>query len=451
MDSLGKSKDQEDRHRLCDEWNRVRNQMRAELGSSAFKNWLSPLEFEESRRGTVVLRAPKRYLKEWLEGQYAHRILALWRRDNPRVHHVAIVAPESEEALAPAPVESAPVVLGAPIDPALTFESFVVGAPNALACNAAHRIVEGGGRTFNPLFLFGASGLGKTHLMHAIANAYALQHPGSTIVYMNAEAFTYRFTQSVGNKEAINDFKKTLRAADVLLVDDIQFIFGKTSTEQELFYTLSHFMECRRPVIMSADRSPAGLSGVGERMRSRLSGGVSAQLQGTTMDLRLSILKRKLTGQEHDLSEEVLTFLAQKITTNVRELEGALNRLLAQSSVSSRPITQEDCDLVLYDLIQLREARITVEGIQRRVAEHFGITRADLSSAGKARSIARPRQVAMYLTKTLTTLSLPNIGRRFGGRDHTTVVYSVKTVEKLMKSDEAFAEEIRRLRHDITC
>src|SRR5207253_5701330 len=333
----------------------------------------------------------------------------------------------------------------APLDARLTFSNFVVGKPNELAFAAARRVADATSVPFNPLFLYGGVGLGKTHLMHAIAWEIRTRDPSRRVIYLSAEKFMYQFVRALRFKDTVA-FKEQFRSVDALMIDDVQFISGKDSTQEEFFHTFNALVDQNRQIVISADKSPSDLAGLEERMRSRLGWGLVADIHPTTYELRLGILQSKAEQSALRLPQKILEFLAHKIVSNVRELEGALNRIIAQMQLVGREITLEGAQDLLHDLLRANERRVTIDEIQRRVAEHFNIKRAEMTSSRRARAVARPRQVAMYLSKQLTSRSLPEIGRKFGGRDHTTVIHAVKKIEELSASDSALAEDVELLR-----
>ena len=349
--------------------------------------------------------------------------------------HLANVRPANDTALE----------ISAPLDLRYTFDNFVVGKPNEFAHAAAKRIAESPNAQFNPLFLYGGVGLGKTHLMHAIAWNIREVDPNRTVIYMSAEKFMYRFIRALREQNTV-DFKDQFRNVDVLMIDDVQFISGKDSTQEEFFHTFNALVDQGRQIVISADKSPSDLEGMEERLKSRLNCGLVADIHATTYELRLGILQTKAERMGVEVPSKVMEFLAHKITSNVRELEGALNRVTAHASLVGRDITLESAQDVLHDLIRAHDRRVTIEEIQKKVAAHFNIRTSDMHSARRARSVARPRQVAMYLAKQLTSRSLPEIGRKFGGRDHTTVMHAVKKVDELRERDATFAEDVELLR-----
>jgi len=443
-------------HRVSAQWARIRARMRGEFGETAFQSWLKPLICRDFQDGIVRLSVPTRFMQNWIETQYGGRLLELWRAENPSVTGMEIVhagerdqTPSSTrpavEASAPDNMAQSDTNISAPLDPRFRFDNFIVGKPNELAFAAARRVAEADNVPFNPLFLFGGVGLGKTHLMHAIASHIRQSSPEKRILYLSAEKFMYQFIRALRYKDTMA-FKEQFRSVDVLMIDDVQFIAGKENTQEEFFHTFNALVDQNRQVVISADKSPAELEGIEDRMKSRLGWGLVAEIHSTTYELRLGILQSKAEQMRADIPAKVLEFLAHKITSNVRELEGALNRLVAYANLVGRAITLETAQEVLHDLLRANDRRVTIEEIQKRVAEHFNVRLSEMHSARRSRSIARPRQIAMYLSKQLTARSLPEIGRKFGGRDHTTVMHAVKKVDELKQKDGSFAEDVELLR-----
>lgn len=443
------------------EWDRVKQRLKTEFGDSAFQSWVSPIAFSGLKDGAINLRVPTRFMRDWVVTHYADRIRTLWSGENPDVRRVQVDVESgaSEPAVRTEVDEAAPehhlkqtapsgdVVadsLSAPLDARYTFENFVVGKPNEFACAAAQRVADSDHVSFNPLFLYGGVGLGKTHLMHAIAWQIRLRSPQRRVVYLSAEKFMYSFVRALRNHDTVS-FKEQFRSADVLMIDDVQFISGKDSTQEEFFHTFNALVDQGRQIVLSADKSPSDLEEIDDRLRSRLSSGLVADLHPTTFELRLGILDAKAEQLGVTVPEKVKEFLAHRITSNVRELEGALTRLSANVQLVGGAITLELAHTLLRDLLRAHDRRVTMEEIQKRVAEHFQIRMSDMSSARRSRTVARPRQIAMYLSKQLTSRSLPEIGRAFGGRDHTTVIHAVRKVEELIKADSSFAEDVELL------
>jgi chromosomal replication initiator protein len=391
-------------------------------------------------------------MRDWVDSQYGDRLARLWKSELEGIEGVDIileggmpVAREAVEAPAIARAAAVPGDIGAPLDPRFTFANFIVGKPNELAFAAARRVAEASAVPFNPLFLYGGVGLGKTHLMHAIAWHIRETRPDRRVIYLSAEKFMYQFIRALRYKDTMA-FKEQFRSVDMLMIDDVQFIAGKDNTQEEFFHTFNALVDQNHQVIISADKSPNDLEGMEDRMKSRLGWGLVADIHPTTYELRLSILQAKAEQLEVPIPQKVLEFLAHKITSNVRELEGALNRIGAYAKLVGRPVTLENTQDVLHDILRANDRRVTIEEIQKRVAEHYNIRLSEMYSARRARAVARPRQVAMYLAKQLTARSLPEIGRKFGGRDHTTVMHAVRKVDELRSTDRGFAEDIELLR-----
>ncbi|MBT4772827.1 MAG: chromosomal replication initiator protein DnaA [Rhodospirillaceae bacterium] len=462
---------------LTEQWTRVRAKLRTDVGEAAFNSWLKPLILGDFNAGRLRVAVPTRFMRDWIDQNYGTRLTELWAAENDTVQSVEIIVEPSQtiiQAGAPprqplaqrieseaAPRDSevaagAGVTAGSPpengfgdiraaLDERFKFGSFVVGRSNELAHAAARRVGEAKSVPFNPLFLYGGVGLGKTHLMHAIAWHLTEREPQRRVLYMSAEKFMYQFIRALRYR-TIMDFKEQFRSVDVLMIDDIQFIAGKDSTQEEFFHTFNALVDQNRQIIVSADKSPSDLDGMEERLKSRLGCGLVADIHPTDYELRLGILQAKAEHIGAEIPDKVLEFLAHKITSNVRELEGALNRIVAHTTLVGRPVTLETTQDVLHDLLRANDRRVTIEEIQKRVAEHFNIRLADMHSARRARAVARPRQVAMYLAKQLTSRSLPEIGRKFGGRDHTTVMHAVRKVEELRAGDAGFNEDVELLR-----
>ena len=464
---------------LGDQWRRVRARLHAELGEATVNSWFKQIDLIGVDDGRVMLSVPTRFIRNWVVSHYADRLAKLWADEDAGFSRVDVVVhsegrpdpapcadavPERQErAAAPAAQPREDVVLanavpqgfedagvGAPLDPRFTFEAFVVGKSNELAHAAARRVAEATDVTFNPLFLYGGVGLGKTHLMHAIAWEIRTRHPERKVLYLSAEKFMYQFVRALRFKDTMA-FKQQFRSVDVLMIDDVQFISGKDSTQEEFFHTFNALIDHNRQVIISADRSPSDLEGIEERIRSRLGWGLAADIHPTDYELRLGILQAKADDMMSkngpiSIPPGVLEFLAHRIVSNVRELEGALKRVVAYASLVGRPITLDMAQEVLRDLLRSNDRKITIEEIQRRVAEYYNVRLADMLSARRARAVARPRQVAMYLSKQLTTRSLPEIGRKFGGRDHTTVIHAVRKIDELCSLDSGIEEDVDLLR-----
>ncbi len=445
-------------------WKRVHNDMRQEFGEAVFRSWLKPLTLRAYYHGTMEVSVPTRFMRDWIQTHYAQRISAMCSDKNTEIKRVQIVvvqnaivddsfASQSDSSLfgssGQEELRVAIEEISSPLDPRFTFDNYVVGKPNALAHAAARRVCESANLPFNPLFLYGGVGLGKTHLMHAIAHTIRDTTPEKIVMYLSAEKFMYQFVKALRANDTMS-FKEKFRSVDVLIIDDIQFIAGKESTQEEFFHTFNALVDQNKQIIISADRAPSDLNGVEERLRSRLAWGLVADIHPSTYELRLGILHSKRKQLGANVPDSVLEFLALKVTSNIRELEGALNRIVAHADVSKQEITLESTQDVLQDLLRAHDRRITIDEIQRKVAEHYNLRLSDMHSARRARSVARPRQVAMYLSKLLTARSLPEIGRKFGGRDHTTVMHAIRKVEELMGDDAQIAQDVEVVRRALT-
>ncbi len=472
----GISLEMEPAQKLACQWNRIRERLQAEVGEAEYRTWLRQMTLGTIDGDEVTVHLPTRFLRDWVRSHYGDRLNALWHGEDPVIRRVDIRVGRGlstgglAESLTPSPAPSksagTPVQpggtraeermeardsLSVTLEPRFTFQSFVVGKPNEFAHACARRVAERpASQGFNPLFLYGGVGLGKTHLMHAIGwelLGRRAKHPSAlaSVMYMSAERFMYRFIAAIRSQSTI-EFKEQLRSVDVLMVDDLQFLIGKDNTQEEFFHTFNALVDAGKQIVVSADKSPSDLSGLEDRLRTRLGCGMVADLHATTFELRISILEAKAAAAAVNVAPKVLEFLAHRIASNVRELEGALNRLIAHANLFGREITIETTQEVLHDILRAHDRRITIEEIQRKVAEHWNIRLTDMTSSRRARAVARPRQVAMYLAKQLTSRSLPEIGRRFGNRDHTTVMHAVARVGELIGRDAAFAEQVELLR-----
>ena len=445
-------------------WEKVSARMRVDLGDAAWRSWIKPLRVGALHNNMLTIEADSSLARDRVNSQYADRLRVISAAEftgvkrvevrlaarqqainerPPRItDHAKNAAHKPDNATGNAPEKFDPL---AGLDPRYTFANFVVGKPNELAFAVARRTAESEKVAFNPLFLYGGVGLGKTHLMHAIAWHIREQTPSRKVMYLSAEKFMYRFVRALRFRDTMS-FKEQFRSVDVLMIDDVQFISGKDSTQEEFFHTFNALVEDGRQVIISADKSPTDLEGMEERLRSRLGWGMVADIHPADYELRLGILQAKAERAQIQIPDKVLEFLAHKIVSNVRELEGALNRIMAHAMLVGREITIESTADLLADLLRASSRQISVDSIQKQVAAHYGIRVSEMFSARRARNIARPRQVAMYLTKNLTSLSYPEIGRQFGGRDHTTVMHAVKTIETLILSDSRLGEDVVLLR-----
>lgn len=446
--------------RMTDElWGQIRQRLQETVGANNYSTWIEPLVFADLRDGVATFSVPTQFIGNWVRRNFGDQIKQLINTTGSAVHRLEFSVSKRPNTNSKSPqtasskVKPAGDLPGAPLDSRFTFDSFVVGKPNELAHAAAKRVGEGGPVTFNPLFLYGGVGLGKTHLMHAIAHDLNNRRPDLNVVYLSAEQFMYRFVQALRERKMM-DFKELFRSVDVLMVDDVQFIAGKDSTQEEFFHTFNALVDQNKQIIISADRAPGEIKNLEERIKSRLQCGLVVDLHPTDYELRLGILQQKVDhyrGQYNDLvmADGVLEFLAHRISTNVRVLEGALTRLFAFASLVGREITLELAQDCLADILRASDRKITIEEIQRKVSEHYNIRLSDMIGPRRMRTLARPRQIAMYLAKQLTSRSLPEIGRRFGGRDHTTVMHGVRKIEELKTLDNQISEDLELLRRSL--
>ena len=465
-----------ERH-IANVWERVRLRLKNELGENVYSSWFSHVDLEACESGSVRLSVPTRFLKSWIQSHYRDRVLALWCELMPEVRVVNItvrsplrtnrmtVAGQDRGDKGAKPVRRAANAAatsgndrlsGSPLDPRLTFDTFMVGRSNKLAEAAARQVATapaGEAVAFNPLYLHASVGLGKSHLLQAIAAMASAGASSRRVLYLTVERFMSGFVAAFRNKSAL-DFKNALRNIDLLLIDDMQFLYGQ-SIQREFCHLLNALIDGDRQVVIACDRPPSELETLEERVRSRLSGGLTVEIGPMETELRRKILegRAEMARMRYPglvIPEAVLDHVAQVIETNGRDLEGAFNRLVAHNQLSGAPITLEMVDRTIRDLVRTREPRrIKIEDIQKAVAKHFNVTKADLLSSRRTRSVVRPRQIAMYLSKLLTPRSLPEIGRRFGGRDHTTVLHAVRKIEGLIDSDSALADDVAFLKQVI--
>src|SRR5579863_2822444 len=466
-----------------DLWQRIKQQLRVELGEDVFNSWFGRMEFEAVEGNAVRLSVPTRFLRKWIQSHYADRVLAQWQVELPDITRLELSVRSATVRLPAAKVKLAePQVLpreareaplmngeprpsvpylsvhdalgGSPLDPRLTFESFIVGRSNTLAHAAAKQIAisrRGDALMFNPLYIHAGVGLGKTHLLQAIT--WAGNNGDRKVLYLTAERFMYGFVSALKSQTTLA-FKEALRAIDVLVIDDLQFLQGR-STQHEFCHTINALIDAGRQVVIASDRPPADLESLDDRVRSRLAGGLVVEIGSLGEELRLEICKSRVAAARlyhpgFEVPAPVLVFIAKSVTHNGRDLEGAVNRLLAHSKLTGQPVTLEMAEREMRDLIRPAEPkRVRIEDIQRIVARQYNVSRADLLSSRRTANVVRPRQVAMYLSKILTLRSLPEIGRRFGGRDHTTVLHAVRKIEALTGNDAAFAEEIEGLKRQL--
>ena len=454
--------------KMEESWKKVRTKLKSKLGHDIYKNWITAIFLLKIENKIVYFKVPNNFIANWIDRNYGDIIIKTFNDENIYVDNIffdfdsdKFSADLTESKISKINYnnfsdykenrESKNIELpSSPLDKRFTFERFVVGKPNELAHAASKRVSESGLVTFNPLFLYGGVGLGKTHLMHAIAWQIKKTNPISRMLYLSAEQFMYRFVQALRFKDMYG-FKEIFRSVDILMVDDVQFIAGKESTQDEFFHTFNALVEQGKQLVISGDRAPGEIDGLEERIKSRLAWGLVVDLHPTDYELRLGILQSKVEIQSklHPgiiINNGILEFLAHRISSNVRVLEGSLTRLYAYASLVGRPIDIDMAQECLSDILRISERKVTIEEIIRKVADHYNLRMSDMISSRRSRTISRPRQLAMFLAKNLTSKSLPEIGRRFGGRDHTTVIHAVKKIEELKNKDLQIAEEVEILR-----
>ena len=444
-------------------WRRCLAQLEVELPEQQFNTWIRPLQAVEDGR-TLRLLAPNRFVVDWVNENVAGRISELVDAvaDEPSpavvlevgsrpvappamtINTHQPVAAARTAAMAPAPVRDIPAVLGSRLNPDFTFANFVEGKSNQLGRAAAFQVAENPGRAYNPLFIYGGVGLGKTHLMHAVGNMIKTRNERARVAYVHSERFVGDMVKALQHN-TINDFKTAYRSLDALLIDDIQFFAGKDRSQEEFFHTFNALFEGQQQIIMTCDRYPKELDGLEERLKSRFGWGLTVAIEPPELETCVAILMSKAAQTRVDLPDEVAFFIAKRIRSNVRELEGALRRVVANSQFTGRAITMEFAKESLRDLLASQDRLVTIENIQKTVAEYFKIRVAELLSKRRSRSIARPRQVAMALAKELTSHSLPEIGDAFGGRDHTTVLHACRVIKELRESNTRTSEDYSNL------
>jgi len=438
------------------DWQTILSGLRRDLGAQIYGQWIRSISLGDycDLTGTLELLLPSEFSASWVSDHYADRLRLAWTSTNRSVRQLKIrtrpgaarvekLQDENKTSEASPVPRASPV--RASLDPRMTFANFVRGQTNILALSAAERVAATDKPLFNPLYLQAATGQGKTHLMHAIGHAYADINPDAQILYMSAEKFMMEFVTAMRAKQVM-DFKARLRAVDVLLIDDIQFIIGKVSTQEEFLHTIDAIIGAGKRLVVAADRAPQALDGVDQRILSRLSMGLVADIQPADLELRRTILEQRLAQMpDTEVGEDVIEFLARTISRNVRELEGGLNKLLAYAQLTGKPITRALAEDQLKDILSACRRRITIDEIQRAVCEYYRIDRSEMSSKRRARAVVRPRQVAMYIAKVMTPRSYPEIGRKFGGRDHSTVIHAVRLVEGLRQQDSEMDNDVRTL------
>lgn len=458
-----------------DLWSQCANRLEDSLPPQQFNTWIRPLQAEECS-DSILLYAPNRFVLDWVKNNHYDQIVKLISEisGNTSLHikfeigtrkAASKTQPDTENATGTASSARKPVVASASkarrssssgqnslpsnLNPAFTFDSFVEGKSNQLARAASVQIAQNPGRAYNPLFIYGGVGLGKTHLMHAVGNDILQSNPDARVIYLHSERFVAEMVRALQHG-TIDAFKLHYRGVNALLIDDIQFFAGKERSQEEFFHTFNALFESQQQIILSCDRYPKEVTGIEERLKSRFGWGLTVAVEPPDLETRVAILKHKAAQLNVDLPDEVAFFIGKRVRSNIRELEGGLRRVIANAEFTGRPITLEFARDALRDLLAAQDKQVTIENIQKVVSEYFGIRSSDLLSPRRSRSVARPRQIAMSLAKELTNHSLPEIGAAFGGRDHTTVIHAVRKVEELRASDTRIADDYTSLLRTMT-
>ena len=455
---------------LVDTWQKCLDRLEGELSAQQFNTWIRPLQVIEDEHSMRLL-APNRFVLDWVNNRFLEKINQIVEADKGtssgfqvRLEIGTATAPPIRQPLAPSSITIAsndkPVLVRGPgrtsdishisnVNPENTFDSFVEGKSNQLARAAAVQVAENGGQSYNPLFIQGGVGLGKTHLMHAIGNRILERDPNARVVYLHSERFVQDMVKALQHN-AISDFKRYYRSVNALLIDDIQFFAGKERSQEEFFHTFNALLEGQQRIVLTCDRYPKEVTGLEERLKSRFGWGLTVAIEPPELETRVAILMKKATQMGVDIPQEVAFFVAKRIQSNIRELEGALRRVIANAKFTGHTITLDFTKEALKDLLALQDKLVTIENIQKTVAEYYKIRVAELLSKKRNRSLARPRQMAMTLAKELTNHSLPEIGDAFGGRDHTTVLHACRKIADLRISEARVKEDYSNLLRTLT-
>ena len=446
-------------HQTKVSWEKVQIEMKEKFGKDIFESWLRKISFVEEFNNYILLSVSTRFIRDWITSRYLDQILLIVKSYKPEIHRIELSLDENKQEFTNN-VNNKNINFSKDnvsfikdfffqynrIDPNRNFDNFITGSSNKLAFEASKKVSENIS-SYNPLYIYGGVGLGKTHLLNAIG--LSLQNDNN-VMFISAERFMYHFIKSIKKNDMVN-FKDFFRKSSVFIIDDIQFIRGKESLQEEFFHTFNSLIEKNSQIIISSDRSPMKLDRVQERIKSRLSGGLIVDIDAPDLDLKIKIIKTKLISMQNqfkeniNISDEVITFIANECKTNIRELIGILNRLIAFSRIHKKTLTIIDCKKILKDVFN-QVKLVTVDKIQNTVSSFFNIPLSEMLSQRRSRPLARPRQIAMYLAKKLTTRSLPEIGRRFANRDHTTVIHAVKTITRLSEKDQEMKKNIEQIK-----
>jgi chromosomal replication initiator protein len=445
-----------------DKWDALQSSLLALYGKDVYTSWLQGVSFNKINFNTLVLNVKTRFIRDWIVAHYADKILDLYKKQDSNISRIEFQILERTETKNPKSnvidfekkdlIQDSGSYGLSKIDERLVFDNFVVGKSNELAFAAANRIIDNLNK-YNPLYIYGGVGLGKTHLLNAIGNQ--LLKKMDKVIYVSAERFMYQFVRSIKNNEVVK-FKDIFRSAKVLIIDDIQFVSGKDVTQEEFFHTFNALIESGSQIIISCDRPPNELDRIQDRIKSRLSGGLVVDVQSPDFEQRVKILKQRCLKEFHAsernivIDDEIINFIANELKLSIREMIGAFNRIAAYLNINQRKISVAEAKHILRDSLNKIHTNITIEDIQKTVVSYYNISMHDFMSSRRSRSVARPRQIAMYLSKKMTTKSLPDIGRNFSGRDHTTVIHAIKKVEELMIQDKNFENEVKDINGKLT-
>lgn len=435
-------------------WSKVLSEMEKQVSKPSFETWLKSTKLLSYKQDTLTIAAPNSFARDWLENHYVHQIASILHELTGKEAMISFIVPKDqnlEDYDIPAPKPSVsqddqPDFSPGMLNSKYTFDTFVIGSGNRFAHAASLAVAEAPAKAYNPLFIYGGVGLGKTHLMHAIGHYVQEHNPNAKVVYLSSEKFTNEFINSIRDNKTVH-FRNKYRNVDVLLIDDIQFLAGKESTQEEFFHTFNALHEESKQIIISSDRPPKEIPTLEDRLRSRFEWGLITDISPPDLETRIAILRKKARADGLDISNDVMAYIANQIDSNIRELEGALIRVVAYSSLINRDINVDLAAEALKDIMPAHRSRIiTILDIQKVVGEHYHVRLEDFTAKKRTKSIAYPRQIAMYLSRELTDFSLPKIGEEFGGRDHTTVIHATEKISKLLKTDETLKNEIKQIK-----
>lgn len=432
-----------------DLWAQTLDEIQKSVSKPSFETWLKSTEAIELKDDLLVIAAPNNFSRDWLESRYANIIRNKLKAVTNKSIGVKFISREEEKLANKLTQSDTETNYKTQLNPRYTFDTFVIGSENRFAHAASLAVAEAPAKAYNPLFIYGGVGLGKTHLMHAIGHYILDMHPESRVVYLSSEKFTNEFINAIRDNKAVQ-FRNKYRSADILLIDDIQFLAQKEQTQEEFFHTFNTLHEENKQIVISSDRPPKEITRLEDRLRSRFEWGLITDIQPPNLETRIAILRKKAIADNLDIPNEVLVFIANSVSTNIRELEGALIRVVAYSTLVNQPITPELASEALKEIISSNAPRkVTIQDIQNEVCKYYRLRVEDLKSKKRTKTIAFPRQIAMYLSRELTDYSLPKIGEDFGGRDHTTVIHAHEKISQIVKKDPLLKEAIEKIKRQL--